>query len=58
MQNDRKQHQNTYCQNNNNQIINHIDKLFKLVSITTATSYSQENNARKRHGNICYKIQL
>lgn len=58
MQNDRKQHQNTYCQNNNNQIINHIDKLFKLVSITTATSYSQENNARKRHENICHKIQL
>lgn len=58
MQNDRKQHQNTYCQNNNNQIINHIDKFFKLVSITMTTSYSQENNARKRHGNICHKIQL
>lgn len=58
MQNDRKQHQNTYYQNNNNQIINHIDNLFKLVSITTATSYSQENSARKRHGNICHKIQL
>lgn len=58
MQNDRKQHQNTYCQNNNNQIINHIDNLFKLVSITTATSYSQEDNVRKRHENICHKIQL